>query len=1118
MLTFIGAACADDLLDLSRNDGVFPEGETQVMIGLDFAPFSASGNGTATRSLPGKTMDKLDDLCLVAYDAEGRLMEGFPIKITAEEHKLAVTDKTRPNSSASNGVSAETSTKHAEFSISLPYGKYYLYGLANLGSRDSQGNLTVSTWDVINGSLSDVISNRETLLNHKVEWDRNNPLNNFEMLGYFSNNENDASPSTGVDTNNVQVYIDRPGMSLHSWLRRCATKVTVDFDGSALLENVKIYVKRVTIHDIPRECAIGMPNSPQNRKEDLYSFKDESNRPLTGNEAGDYIEYGQGTDPMQWPYISKGRSSLPDAAGNVVSRHDENAESLFLYENMQGESKEDRDKEQAPALDGTVIGADTDKKDNVDCGSYIEVEAYYEMNSKLDVSEGKLIYRFMLGKDALKDFNVERNHHLRLTMCPRGKGNDVDWHIEYERKSGFEYKDPYYVSYLYNHESTLHFRYTPSAGRHVKALLVEMVANNWWPDDKTGVLAAAVNEQNPLSPNEEADPMNATFTRNRYGSDDPDGLAGRTKYLGNGFLSLRATKLTTLTFDQTSRDENMSGWSSKEYNKYMNDRRFYGVAEGDSIDQGKRIYYFKNGKPDPNDNSNSGNERYEVEATPDGAMRFNIPVFTRAKNLVKETGYGGNNQYEGSRRSAYLKVTVILDDNSTDSEIMRVVQVARVVNPKGIYRRSGNNENFFVELTELLSTSSESFKTIESDGPWMAEVLGDNNFISLNGRQTIEGSTGSPVAFNVQFNKMNTSNRVRNAIIRVRYHNLSCVHLIFVRQGYSSQAIYSGGTEWHTCNYIYDGVEADDPRDEGSLFKYGNTTSPIDASSNVFPKSPNIIPGIADFLPAPENGLTLATATKNKGGKTSWKDIIGNGNRKQNFTTDGWGDNRIATVEDFRRLYNSNQNLDGLNIPAIEHGFGVLYADGATKVQKNVVDAYQYTRYGPLATRDQRGMRGVFVYYYNFDNVKDPYNTKNIFFPIGSAGYGHRRANDNNTGNKSGSNDGTLRYSTGRSGPITGTDLWLPQLYDIYRRQGAIYWAKMRGSVESVIGTQDTQAVALDLNYYTLDVNILPEGNLHKHSLWTGCTDVECIDAVFLRGVGPQTRTNKDSYAGKTFK
>lgn len=1106
------SACTDDFLDRWGGDVTFPEGETAVTLSLDFSPFSASGNAAESRSLPGKTMDKLDDLCLVAYNEDGELIDGFPIRITAEKHNLIVTDRERPNSAASNGSTAEAFTKHGEFKVVLPYGRYYLYGLANLGRRDAGGNLEVSTWEVLNGSLADVIKDRETLLNHKVDWDLKNPLNNFEMLGFFTNNEQSYSPSTGTDTNNTQVFIDKPGVSLHSWLRRCATKVTVDFDGSELRENVKIFIKKVTIHDIPRQCALGMPNAPSDRESELYSFKDGNNRPLT-TEGSDFIAYGSGSDHEQWPYISKGRKSLPDETGNPVDRHNENAESLFLYENMQGESTEERDKEQAPAPDGTVVGADTDKKDNVPCGSYIEVEAYYEMTSKLEVSEGTIIYRFMLGKDALKDFNVERNYHLKLTMCPRGNGNDVDWHIEYDRKSGFEWKDPYYVSYLYNHDSTLHFRYTPEGGKDIKTLIVDIVANNWWPDDKYGVLTTAVNEQNPLTPQEEADPLHASFSRNKYPDNDPDGLGGRTKYLGNGFLSLRATELTTLTFEQTSKDTDKSGWSTREYNKYMNDRRFYGVAEGDSIDQGRRIYYFKNGQPDPNDPSNKGREQYEIKQNLDGSLIFNIPVFTRAKNLVKETGYSGNSSYEGCRRSAYLRVKAILEDGSEESVIMRVIQVPRIVNPKGIYRRSGNNEDFFVELCELTASGSSLFKTIASDGPWMAEVLGDANFITLNGRQTINGATGSPVSFNVNFNKMNRDNKVRNAIIRVRYHNQTCVHLIFVRQGYSSQSLYPGGTEWHTCNYIYDGVEADDPRDEGSLFKYGNTTQPIDASCNIFSLPPNVLPTVSDFHPAPANGIVLATATGNKGASVSWSDIKGN-------MYAGWGSNNIASVNDFRRLYNSNLNNDGKNIDPIEHGYGVLYADGATRVAKNVIDAYEYSRYGDKAERDKKGMRGVFVYYYNHNNVKDPYNTKSVFFPIGMAGYGHRRANDGVTGSSKDSHDGTLRYTTGRNAPMPTGDLWMPQLYDIYRCNGAIYWADRDvWSVEEVNGSTSTvdPYLGLDLNYFTFDVNIITHLNLQKHSLWTGCSDADCIDAIFLRGVGKQTKTSADSYANKTF-
>ena len=40
----------------------------------------------------------------------------------------------------------------------------------------------------------------------------------------------------------------------------------------------------------------------------------------------------------------------------------------------------------------------------------------------------------MLGKDAVNNFDLVRNHHYKITMRFKGYGNDVDWHIEYAEK------------------------------------------------------------------------------------------------------------------------------------------------------------------------------------------------------------------------------------------------------------------------------------------------------------------------------------------------------------------------------------------------------------------------------------------------------------------------------------------------------------------------------------------------------------------------------------------------------------------------------------------------------------------------------------------------------------
>ena len=36
---------------------------------------------------------------------------------------------------------------------------------------------------------------------------------------------------------------------------------------------------------------------------------------------------------------------------------------------------------------------------------------------------------------------------------------------------------------------------------------------------------------------------------------------------------------------------------------------------------------------------------------------------------------------------------------------------------------------------------------------------------------------------------MNNDNKVRNAVVRIKYHNYTCTHLIFVRRGYDPREL-----------------------------------------------------------------------------------------------------------------------------------------------------------------------------------------------------------------------------------------------------------------------------------------------------------------------------------------
>ncbi len=81
VLALLLGGCYDDTLE-APYPGEYPEGETEVGFSIDFEPYETQS--VSTRSNPGDVLDNIDDLCVVAYDLEGNLMDGFPVEISAD--------------------------------------------------------------------------------------------------------------------------------------------------------------------------------------------------------------------------------------------------------------------------------------------------------------------------------------------------------------------------------------------------------------------------------------------------------------------------------------------------------------------------------------------------------------------------------------------------------------------------------------------------------------------------------------------------------------------------------------------------------------------------------------------------------------------------------------------------------------------------------------------------------------------------------------------------------------------------------------------------------------------------------------------------------------------------
>ncbi len=1132
-------SCVDD--DLVFRQGVMPHGEAVINIEAAFVPFSESTVGSRAYDAPkGDVMGDVSDVVLLAYEINGNILDGFPMELT----DYTEADEARDPSAASNGATAEIMTKCLKKTVKLFYGEYYLVAVANMGeyAKDSDGKITVtkSTKQVLDAMDAEKYSTLDRLRMLRRAWDSTNYANNRAMCGYFTDKSKDTH-SPGATDDFLTVVVDSDTKTLRAWMRRIASKVTVDFDGTDLRENVKIYIKDVKIYDLASSCTLGFGKRRLDAQEHYKNYNNtvgSDDDAASGDKAAMlhdgpheikfYNMYNSAASAddashKDWPVIAKGSPYIyvDPAAAEKEKRdlHANNAQSLFFYENMQGDAPNGK----GPILDlinGGVANKDV-VKESVPYGTYIEVTGFYESEASGNVSNGPIKYRFMLGKDAVKNCDAERNYHYKVTLKFNGNANDYSWHIDYrEEPDSWDVPQPWYVSYLYNHQSNIPFKYTPKDGYEVVYFDAEIIKNPWEPDEDPGI---------PLPP------------------DNEDAIkADENKKLGNGFLSLRQTLATVIT----PQDCGQASWPGYDTDNNanvsinLNDKYFLGESDNSGgLDRSKRRYNVSSDaayNDSKDDLSARPNEEYSYQRKGQ-SVSLSMPLFTRAKTLIKQSAYSGNNPYVGYTRTAKIKVTPYvrkIDSDDTPEAAtpkeMEVEQVRRIVNPKGVYRRSGNNQDFNVHLLELPGDMANSFRDFKSDGPWMAEILGDKNFITLDGKQVVTGSTGSSIEFTIRFNKLNIDpddKNVRNAVVRVLYNSYTCTHLIFVRQGYEPQAISEKATDfnhqgntatpvkWRTFNRISARVDAKDPRDEGSMFKYGQIWTVIDSYNNCYGDV------AADGKRDGRGNYTIPIGlfTSDNASNGSYRTVLGDGTlattdtkwtdikSQPQFTTDyGW--DKMATMRHFEQLYTT---------PNMNFGFGVLYADGATSTQYAVNDAYGYYRRDPentgpkgpdpnYGTDSRKGMRGLFVYYWDASEPDNLYTGKNIFFPIGRSGFGHRKHGQNinkegkiaKTESDAGIGKGILRYScSGYQNRGNIFNKTAPLFAAVYYRPGAIYYARDRytdGNYLDWTGSpaKDGTAIGMDINYFSFDVNMISEYNLGAVD---AATYSEPADACFVR-------------------
>ena len=240
-ILFVGISCTDDEIFSTTEIG---KGEALVQAKVSFKPFAQGLKGDSRT--PGDAIKEIQNLCVLVYDEAGTTLRGsyyYEPGQQASESQYEITEEERADADADNGKKAEDKTQHAEFKLKLPYGVYRIYAVANMGN--------LATSDI----YKDKINKVEDLKSISLSWNANNISANNQMFGYFT--VQDVASAT-----DEKVVINQASPTLHAWIKRAASKVTVAFNGANLNENVYITIKSVQIKDIPKTCLLGLENTP----------------------------------------------------------------------------------------------------------------------------------------------------------------------------------------------------------------------------------------------------------------------------------------------------------------------------------------------------------------------------------------------------------------------------------------------------------------------------------------------------------------------------------------------------------------------------------------------------------------------------------------------------------------------------------------------------------------------------------------------------------------------------------------------------------------------------------------------------------------------------------------
>lgn len=1082
LFSLLAVSCADDF---PYSDPSIPEGEGILSATVTFTPTAASDLGM-TRT-PGDAIQDIESLCVLVYDKDRKLLKKYTkgdLKNYADI-KYNV-DKDKDHLDGNQAHTDETTTARATFQIpDLPFGQYYIFAVANMGD--------LSAYET-------EIETVEGLQNISLTWDTDDIGKNNQMFGYFTT-DNDMK-SNGFEPEKPLVFTGRQAnFKIHAWLKRAASKVTVAFDPSGLNQGVTIYIRNVTVRDIPKTCLLGAENTPTSA-DDLYNYLSKYDNPnyqvTSPAVANSRLEYdANGVIMTEGEHTGDNSTDgyrLDNSIRSAVpaDAHAVDAPSLFFYENNQNpwleknvpDYKDNPRYDKHPQTEGedkignTIHDAENDKdfKDRVPFGTYVEVEAYYISSNPANPGEGSIKYRFMLGKDTSFDYNAQRNYHYKLTLGFKGWANDPDWHIDYVVTTPDVLVPPVFrVSYLYHQMSELPIKIVGD----IEYLTATITENNWAPYDPNPDTNIDVNGYKVPQTSISTTPSDYIFQWNLEAFRNPEYMENGKIRNEFGFLSLHLPNRNTTVISK-----GYSADANDDLIKYYNDnkegeRRF----RYDDLTVGEHRNTFNETNSSEDDVYKVNNVLNDAGAPVSGQCILMLPVWTRALTLIVNSGLSGNNPYEAFERKAVLHIVAqFKDDAKTRLERdVEIFQVKRITNPKGVWRAYDRSESFNVTLLEAKNSNAESdFQPFTSQGEWSAYIEsqtnsggfsirpnGETNGYMQNG--TIHGNTGSTINFAIDFGGNVGENGSECAIIKVLYHGNQCLHKILVRKGYNSplrmgnaeyttssgekvkgrlwssfslyQASYISGTDG--VNDSYNAVLTKNPLMLGSMFRRGRQTKGIFVRNNQRPElGPFKDPGNTSFIVGLKGNGTDGWTDN------TWTQIGYRDDRESlntglgTFISEDGTQYKVPSYDDFKDLTDSS-----------EFAFGVFYGSAATKPALTANEAYGLIDpQNEGLFNSENGMRGVVAY--------DKSTGNQIFFPMGRYGTG-RRNNFVLTGNKA----GQLRYgdvdyllTIGRN----ANNLYRPVPYNLMISSGNIYW------IDKYYPTTDG-CLGWDMNYFNFD-------------------------------------------------